>query len=48
VRREDAEHADHAAAADVDQVLSEQVLAYVIRPLFAAEERDVRGIAAIG
>ena len=45
VRFPDAEQADHAAAADVDQVLREQVAADVGRPLLAAEERDVAGLA---
>ena len=48
VRPPDAEQADHAAAADVDQVLGEQVLAQVLGPLLAAEEGDVAGLAAIG
>ena len=42
----DAEQADDAAAADVDQVLGEQVVAQVGRALLAAEERDVAGLAA--
>ena len=44
----DPEQADHAAAADVDQVLGEQVAAQVLRPLLAAEEGDVAGLAAVG
>ena len=48
VRPPDPEQADHAAAADVDQVLGEQVLAQVLGPLLAAEEGDVAGLAAIG
>ena len=48
VRAPDAEQADDAAAADVDQVLGEQVAAQVLGPLLAAEERDVAGLAAVG
>ena len=48
VRPPDAEQADDAAAADVDQVLGEQVRAQVLGALLAAEERDVAGLAAIG
>ena len=40
-----AEHADDAAAADVDQVLGEQVLAQVGGAVVAAEQRDVRRLA---
>ena len=43
----DAEQADHAAAADVDQVLGQQVGTQVLGPLLAAEERDVAGLAAL-
>ena len=48
VRAPDPEQADHAAAADVDQVLGEQVAAQVLRALLAAEQRDVAGLAAVG
>ena len=48
VRAPDAEQADDAAAADVDQVLGEEVAAQVARALLAAEERDVAGLAAVG
>ena len=48
VRPPDPEQADDAAAADVDQVLGEQVRAQVLRPLLAAEEGDVAGLAAVG
>ena len=48
VRPPDPEQADHAAAADVDQVLGEEVLAEVLGALLAAEERDVAGLAAAG
>ena len=48
VRAPDAEQADDAAAADVDQVLGEQVAAQVLGPLLAAEEGDVAGLAAVG
>ena len=44
--RATSEHRAHAAAADVDQVLLEQVLARVGRAAVAAEQRDVRGLAA--
>ena len=46
VRAQHAHQADHAAAADVDQVLVEQVRADVVGAAVAAEERDVRGLAA--
>ena len=41
-----AHQADHAAAADVDEVLLEQVRAHVVGPAVAPEQRDVRGLAA--
>ena len=44
----DPEQADDAAAADVDQVLGEQVAAQVLRALLTAEEGDVAGLAAVG
>src|SRR4029077_16013563 len=44
----DPEQADDAAAADVDQVLGEQVAAQILGPLLAAEEGDVAGLAAMG
>ena len=43
VRPPDAEQADQAAAADVDQVLRQQVRADVRHAPLAAEEADVRG-----
>ena len=48
MRAPDAEQADHAAAADVDQVLREEVAANVLRTLLAPEQRDVAGLAAVG
>ena len=48
MRPPDPEQADDAAAADVDQVLFEQMRAQVLGPLLAAEEGDVAGLAAIG
>jgi hypothetical protein len=41
-----AEHAHHAAPADVDQVACEQLLVHVAGRLLAAEERHVRRLAA--
>ena len=46
VRAQHAHQADHAAAADVDQVLLEQVRAHVVGAAVAAEQRDVRRLAA--
>src|SRR6202000_215692 len=46
VRFPDAEQADDAATADVDQVLREQVVTDVGGALLAAEEGDVAGLAA--
>ena len=46
VRAQHAHQADHAAAADVDQVLVEQVRAHVVGPAVAPEQRDVRRLAA--
>ena len=48
MRPPDPEQADHAAAADVDQVLGEEVATQVGGALLAAEEGDVAGLAAIG
>ena len=48
VRPPNPEQADHAAAADVDQVLGEQVVAQVLRPLLAAKEGDMARLAAVG
>ena len=44
----DPEQADDAAAANVDQILGEKMAPQVPRPLLAAEERDVAGLAAVG
>src|SRR4026207_1642872 len=47
VRAPDAEHRDHAAAADVDQVLAEQVLARLpATAALAPEQREVRRLGA--
>src|SRR6476619_3383358 len=48
VRPPNAEQADDAAAADVDQVLFEQMRTQVRGALLTAEERDVAGLAALG
>ena len=48
VRAPDPEQADHAAAADVDQVLGEEVAAQVLGALLAAEQGDVARLAALG
>ena len=45
VRAPGAQQAEHAAAADVDQVLGEQMGAQVADAAVAAEERDVRRLA---
>ncbi len=47
VRPPDPEQADYAAAADVDQILGEEVAAQIDRALLAAEEGDVAGLAAL-
>ena len=48
VRPPDPEQADHAAAADVDQVLGEEVAAEVLGALLATEQGDVGRLAALG
>src|SRR4029453_16094570 len=48
VRPPDSQQAEDAAAADVDQILGEQVRAQVAGALLAPEERDVAGLAAVG
>jgi hypothetical protein len=39
MRPPDAEHADHAAAADIDQVLLQQVLGRILAAALAPEQR---------
>jgi hypothetical protein len=51
VRAPDAHERHDAAAADVDEVLVEQVLGEIAaeaRALVAAKQRDVRGLTAAG
>jgi len=46
MRQQHAHQADHAAAADVYEVLVEQVRAHVVGPAVAPEQGDVRRLAA--